>query len=55
MNKTIIENTLKFMERVDLKWNEVPAFVECINYITSLANNTEKNNIKQEDNTSNNI
>lgn len=31
MKKEIIENTLRFLQRVDLKWNEVPAFVECIN------------------------
>ena len=55
MNKKTIENILRFLERTELKWNEVPAFVECINYITSLANNTEKNNINTEDNTSNNI
>lgn len=47
MNKTIIENTLKFMQRVDLKWNEVPAFVECINFITSLVKEEEINNIKE--------
>ena len=41
MNKTIIENTLKFMERVELKWNEVPAFVECINSLTSLLREQE--------------
>lgn len=41
MNKTIIKNTLKFMERVDLKWNEVPAFVECINELTSLLREKE--------------
>lgn len=52
MNKTIIENTLKFMQRVDLKWNEVPAFVECINALTSLANDIEKNNIEKEVETS---
>ncbi len=36
MNKKTIENALKFMERVELKWAEVPAFVECINELTSL-------------------
>lgn len=34
--KQTIENTIKFLQRTDLKWNEVPAFVECINYLTSL-------------------
>lgn len=52
MNKTIIENTLKFMERVELKWIEVPAFVECINTLTSIANEIEKDNIKEEVQTS---
>lgn len=35
MKKETIENILKFMQRVDLKWAEVPAFVECINALTS--------------------
>ena len=34
MNKKTIENTLKFMERVELKWSEVFAFIECINALT---------------------
>ena len=44
MNNKTIENTLKFLERTDLKWNEVPAFVECINYLNSL---TKKEEIKE--------
>lgn len=35
MKKETIENILKFMQRVDLKWAEVPAFVECINELTN--------------------
>lgn len=46
--KEIIQ-TLKFMERVELKWNEVPAFVECINYLNTLAKQLEKDNIKKEE------
>lgn len=38
MNKTIIENTIKFLQRVDLKWNEVPAFVECNNFLELILN-----------------
>ena len=35
MKKETIENILKFMQRVDLKWAEVPAFIECINALTN--------------------
>ncbi len=44
MNKTIIANTIKFMQRADLKGSEVEAFIECIQLLTKLANE-EKNNI----------
>lgn len=52
MNKKTIENILRFLERTELKWNEVPAFVECINALTSFANDIKKDNIKKEDETS---
>lgn len=39
--KQTIENTIKFLQRVDLKWWEVPVFVECINYLTSLLKEKE--------------
>ena len=42
MDKQTIMNTIRFMERVDLKWNEVPAFNECIAFITELYNQEEK-------------
>ena len=41
MNKKTIENILRFLERTELKWNEVPAFVECINALTSLLREQE--------------
>lgn len=55
MNKTIIENTLKFLQRVDLKWNEVPAFVECKHFLELILDwkmeiVTKKEDIKQEKN-----
>jgi len=50
--KQIIENTLKFLQRSELKWSEVPAFVECINYLSSLVKEEEINKIKEEDNAS---
>lgn len=39
--KQTIENTIKFLQRTELKWNEVPAFVECINYLTYLLKEKE--------------
>lgn len=39
--KQTIENTIKFLQRAELKWNEVPAFVECVNYLTSLLKEKE--------------
>jgi hypothetical protein len=33
MKNPIINNTIQFLQRVELKWNEVPAFVECMNYL----------------------
>jgi len=48
MNKKIIENTIKFMQRVDLKGNEVGAFVECIQLLTKLANEEKENIINNE-------
>lgn len=41
MNKKTIENILRFLERTELKWNEVPAFVWCINELTSLLREQE--------------
>ena len=41
MNKKTIENTLRFLERTELKWNEVPAFVECINGLNELLKEEE--------------
>ena len=35
MKKETIENILRFMQRADLKWWEVPAFVECINELNA--------------------
>lgn len=53
MNKTIIENIIKLLQRVELKWNEVPIFIECINFLTGLAKEEEKDIIKSnEDNNS---
>ena len=49
MDKQTIMNTMKFMERVDLKWNEVPAFNECIAFITELYNQEEKKTPKEEE------
>lgn len=46
--KQIIQ-TLKFMERVELKWNEVPVFVECINYLNALAKQLEKDKMQKEE------
>lgn len=43
--KQTIENTLKFMQRVDLKWWEVPAFLECVQFLESLLK--ENNELKQ--------
>ena len=40
MNNQVINNTIQFLNRVDLKWNEVPAFVECMQFLNSL--NEEK-------------
>jgi hypothetical protein len=48
-----IENTLKFLQRTELKWWEVPAFVECINMLNELVKKEENNNIKKEDKPSN--
>lgn len=41
METKTIENILKFLERTELKWNEVPAFVECINYLNEELKKTE--------------
>ena len=54
MNKTIIENTLKFLQRTELKWNEVPAFIECMQFLTWLDKQEEKDNINKEEVSSNN-
>ena len=47
--KQEINNTIQFLQRVDLKWNEVPAFIECIKFLNNLAKDTETNNIKEEE------
>lgn len=39
-----ILNIMKFLERVELKWKEVPEFVECINYLNKLAGEQKENN-----------
>lgn len=33
---SVKQNLLGFLERVDLKWKEVPAFNECINLILNI-------------------
>jgi len=43
MNPIVI-NLMKFMSRVDLKWNEVPAYNECMVYLQEL----DKQNIDKE-------
>lgn len=43
----IIENTLKFLQRTDLKWNEVWAFVECVNYLNDLKETPKENKTKK--------
>ena len=47
-NKTTIENIMKFMQRAELKGAEVPAFVECVNYLNWLL--IEKEETKEESN-----
>ncbi len=41
-------NTLKFLERVDLKGTEVPMFVQCINLLNDLIRK-EKEEIEKVD------
>jgi hypothetical protein len=43
MNEQILENTLKFLSRADLKWTEVPAFIECTNAIAAELKTCKKN------------
>ena len=53
MNNKIINNTIQFLNRTELKWNEVPAFIECMQLLTELAKEKEKDIIKtNEDNNS---
>ncbi len=54
MKKQTLENTLKFLQRTELKWWEVPAFIECINLINEYINNesltdSDNNNLLKED------
>ena len=42
MNKTILQNTIRFLERTELRWNEAPAFMECIEYIQTLLNDWQE-------------
>ena len=41
MNKTTIENTIKFLQRADLKWAEVQAFTECMQWLFDLLKSQE--------------
>lgn len=54
MNNKIINNTIQFLNRVELKWNEVPAFIECMQFLTWLDKQEEKDNINKEEVSSNN-
>ena len=42
MDKQTIENLLKFLQRVDLKGNEVPAFLECTQKLNNLLQEEKK-------------
>ena len=44
MDKLIIQNTIKFLERTDLKGKEVSAYIECIKWLTELKNNLKDEN-----------
>ena len=35
MNETILKNIISFLERTELKWNEVPAFIECMKRLSN--------------------
>lgn len=43
----VIQNIFKFLERTELRWNEVPAFNECIQYLLTLEKNGD--NERRED------
>lgn len=42
----VIKNTLAFLERVDLKGTEVPAYTECIRYLNQELINGSKKELK---------
>jgi len=42
MDNRIIENSIKFIERAHLKWEEVPAYVEVMQMLHSMLQNWEK-------------
>jgi hypothetical protein len=42
MEERTLKNIIEFMNRVPLKWSEVPAFIECMTYITSKRDVWEK-------------
>lgn len=44
-NKQAIENIIQFLNRAELRGNEVPAFVECMRFLSSLANENKNDNI----------
>jgi hypothetical protein len=48
MNAKIIENIKLFLARADIKWSEVPAFVECMNSLQELKEHLQKELIKTE-------
>ena len=46
MDKQTIMNTIRFMERVDLKWNEVPAFNECLSWLAGIYEKEEPQDLE---------
>lgn len=51
MQKELVNLTLKFLERVDLKGNEAPAFVQCVTALQMLILEKESVSEKKESKT----
>lgn len=42
MKQETIENIINFLQRVELRGNEVPAYIECINSLWKLSEENNK-------------
>jgi hypothetical protein len=46
MDSRIINNIIQFLNRTDLKWNEVPLYIECIQALNKELDNNNKTDKK---------